>query len=147
MLRREFIAGIGSAAAWPVVAQAQQAKMPVIGWLGAGSGGPGVTIPFLQALKETGYVAGVPVEYRYAENQVDRLPALAADLVRRRVAVIVAVGTSAGLAAKAATAGCSLPQTHHWKSSTTNEDVTSCGGAPLIEFDEIQKFIAQRMVS
>jgi putative ABC transport system substrate-binding protein len=107
MKRRTFIAGLGSVAAWPVVARAQQAKMPVIGWLSPISGGPGGpdAIRFLQALKETGYVEGqnVAVEYRYAEYQYDRLPALAADLVRRRVAVIVAGGNVAALAAKAAT--------------------------------------------
>jgi putative ABC transport system substrate-binding protein len=102
--RREFIAGLGSAAAWPVVARAQQSAMPVVGWLGAQSAEI-VTVPFLQSLKEAGFVEGqnVAVEYRYAENQVDRLPALAADLVRRRVAVIVTNGTPAALAAKAAT--------------------------------------------
>ena len=106
--RRDFIAGIGSAVAWPMVAQAQQATAPVIGFLSSQSAELDykvVTIPFLQGLKETGYVEGqnVAVEYRYAENQYDRLPALAADLVRRRVAVIVAAGPEAALATKAAT--------------------------------------------
>jgi putative ABC transport system substrate-binding protein len=106
--RREFVVGIGSAAAWPVVARAQQPAVPVVGYLSEQSADDDykdVTVPFLQGLKETGYVEGqnVAVEYRYAENQVDRLPALAADLVRRRVAVMVASGTGAALAAKAAT--------------------------------------------
>jgi len=105
--RREFIVGLGSAAAWPLVARAQQPAMPVIGYLGVESAqlDKNVTVPFLQGLKETGFVDGqnVAIEYRYAENQYDRLPALAADLVRRRVAVIVTVGTAETLAAKAAT--------------------------------------------
>jgi putative ABC transport system substrate-binding protein len=110
MRRREFIAGLGSAAAWPVVARAQQAAMPVIGWLsGVSDGQSGLSAEgaarFLQGLTETGYIEGqnVAIEYRTAENQLDRLPALAADVVRRRVAVIVAVGVVAALAAKAAT--------------------------------------------
>ena len=107
MRRREFIAGLGSAAAWPLVARAQQATMPVIGYLSTESADDtqNFTVAFLQSLKETGYVEGrnVAVEYRWAENQFDRLPALAADLVRHRVAVIVANVTESALAAKAAT--------------------------------------------
>jgi putative ABC transport system substrate-binding protein len=107
MKRREFIAGLGSTAAWPLVARAQQLA-PVIGWLGSQSADDDHKyniVAFLQGLKETGHVDGhnVVVEYRYAENQVDRLPALAADLVRRRVAVIVATSISAALVARAAT--------------------------------------------
>jgi putative ABC transport system substrate-binding protein len=108
MRRREFIAGLGGAAAWPVVVRAQQAAVPVIGYLATQSADDdpkNVTVPFLQGLKEAGFVEGrnVAIDYRYAEHQYDRLPALATDLVRRRVAVIVAIGTPAALVAKAAT--------------------------------------------
>jgi putative tryptophan/tyrosine transport system substrate-binding protein len=108
MRRREFIAGLGSAAAWPAVARAQQRAVPVVGFLSAQSAEvdyKDTTLPFLQGLKESGYVKGrnVAVEYRYAENQLDRLPALAADLVSRRVAVIVASAITVARAAKAAT--------------------------------------------
>jgi putative tryptophan/tyrosine transport system substrate-binding protein len=105
--RRTFIAGLGCAAAWPVMARAQQPAMPVVGFLSAQSADDSkfLTVPVLQGLKETGYVEGqnVAVEYRWAENQYDRLPALAADLVRRRVAVIVTNGAPAARPAKAAT--------------------------------------------
>jgi putative ABC transport system substrate-binding protein len=108
MRRREFIAGLGSSVAWPVVARAQQPAMPVIGVLSLQSAEvdyKNVTVPFLQGLKETGYVEGqnAAIEYRYAENELDRLPALAADLVRRRVAVIVTSGNIAAAAARAGT--------------------------------------------
>jgi putative ABC transport system substrate-binding protein len=106
--RRKFIAGLGSAAAWPVVARAQQLAVPVIGIIltqSADDDYKNITVPFLQGLKETGYVEGqnVTVEYRYAENQIDRVPELVADLVRRHMAVIVAQGNTVAAVAKAAT--------------------------------------------
>jgi putative tryptophan/tyrosine transport system substrate-binding protein len=107
MRRREFIAVISGAVTWPLVAQAQQ-PMPVIGFLNAASPGPlrQQIIAFLGGMKESGYVEGqsVAVEYRWAEGQYDRLPALVADLVRQQVSVIVSGGGApAVLAAKAAT--------------------------------------------
>jgi len=108
MRRRKFIALVGSAATWPIVARAQQAAMPVIGCLNSAAAAPiaHLLAAFRRGLGETGYVEGqnVAIEYRLAEGHYDRLPALAADLVNRQVSIIATGGgTVSALAARAAT--------------------------------------------
>jgi putative ABC transport system substrate-binding protein len=105
--RRTFIAGLGAAAAWPLAARGQQSATPVIGILDSRSAGGFADNlrAFRQGLKEAGYVEGenLAIEFRFAEDQPERLPALAADLVRRRVALIATGTANAAPAAKAAT--------------------------------------------
>ena len=93
--RRKFLATLGSAAAWPLAARAQQAAMPVVGFLHPSSPAEGYRVlAFRQGLKDAGFIDGenVAIEYRWADNQIDRLPTLASELVRRRVTVIAAGG-------------------------------------------------------
>ena len=108
MRRREFVMCLGTAVAWPVAARAQQRALPVVGFLGTGSPRSDAyrVTAVRQGLMESGYVEGqnVAFEYRWAEDQYGRLPALAAELVQREVAVIVAIGgTTSAVAAKSAT--------------------------------------------
>ena len=105
MKRREFITLLGGAAAWPLVASAQQAGVPLIAFLGVTSPDPDYLRTFRQGLKESGFIEGenVTIIYSWAEGQIDRLPKLASELARRQVAVIITAGDATTLAAKAAT--------------------------------------------
>jgi len=106
MRRRDFITLLGSTAAWPLMARAQQSSIPVVGILSSSSLSAFTDLlgAFREGLKETGYIEGrnITIESRWAEGRFERLPKLAAELVKRRMAVIVTTGGSSTLAAKAA---------------------------------------------
>src|SRR5215467_13150280 len=111
--RREFIAALGGAAAWPLTARGQQRAMPVVGWLSTrNSETDAYVLPaFRRGLNRQGYIEGrnVTIEYRWSDTQDDRLPALAADLVRRRVSVLAVAGAAGVLARTVQTITTTIP--------------------------------------
>src|SRR5262245_53185576 len=108
MRRRQFLSLLGgAAAAWPLAARAQQLAVPVVGLLSGASAAGTPSAAYREGLKESGFVEGqnVAIEYRFADGQYDRLPALASELVNKRVAVIATMGENAAKAAQGASAG------------------------------------------
>ena len=137
MRRREFIAVLGGAAAWPMVARAQQTALPVIGLLNGQLSAESTTflVAFRQGLAEAGFVEGrnLAIVYRSAEGNVERLPALAAELVSLKVAVIASVGGDrAVLSAKAATATIPIVFTTGGDRSRPDSSPASTGRAAIL---------------
>jgi putative ABC transport system substrate-binding protein len=133
MRRREFIAGLGSVAAWPIAVRAQQPAMPVIGFVSGGSSDayPNLMAAFREGLRENGLVEGrnVAIEYRWADFHYDRLPDLMADLVHRKVSVIAATGSSTSLRAAKAM-GINIPIVFNTASDPVQDGIAASLNRP-----------------